>query len=451
MRGPQYQLVRTLRCKNLNVPGILGTLTTAIGAVEANIGNIRTVQMGHHYLVRDFDIFVDSEAHLGKVIKAVSGLQGVTLVEVRDEVLELHQGGKIKTVSTVPINTITVLRRVYTPGVADVCRRIQKDPSQKDLYTAIPNSVAIVTDGTAILGLGNIGPVAGMPVMEGKAALMEQLVGVSGIPILVDTSNPDEFVTAVKHIAITFGGIHLEDVAAPLCFEITERLSRELDIPVMHDDQQGTAAVVLAAVMNAGRLLGRDIGQACIGQIGLGASGLIIAETLFKFTEKPVLGTARTKASVERHQARGGIPSTLDEIMAQADIVIATSSVKGLIRPEMVRPGQVILALSNPEPEIEPAVALEQGAALATDGKLVNNLLGYPGIWKGTLDCRATKITHETLVATAQAIAQITPEGELMPNPLDRKVHRAVSQAVARAAMRSGIARLTLDEDYFEG
>ncbi len=450
MEEQRYQLVRTMRCKNVNVPGVLGRLTTAIGDAGANIGAIRLVQMGHHYLVRDLDVYVSDEEHLDKVVQAISALKDVTLVEIRDEVLELHRGGKIKMVSTQPIDSLTVLRRGYTPGVADVCRRIQRDPSLKNLYTSIPASVAIVTNGTAILGLGNIGTVAGMPVMEGKAALLQQLVGISGIPILLDSTDADDFVNTVKRICNTFGGIHLEDVAAPFCFEVNERLSQDLDMPVMHDDQQGTATVVLAAVTNACHLLGRDIEKARIGQIGLGAAGLVIAEMLFKVTGNPVLGTARTQASLERHRSRGGIPSTLEEIMAKSDIVVATSGVKGLIKPEMVKQGQVILALSNPEAEIEPEAALAHGAALATDGKLVNNLLAYPGIWKGTLDCRARKINRRMLIAAAGAISAATPAGELMCNPLDRRVHRAVAQAVARAAMDTGVAGVALDDDYFE-
>ena len=449
-QNTKYQLIRTLRCKDANVPGVMGRLTTALGAAGANIGNIRTVSLGHKYVVRDLDIFVDDQDHLARVLQSVSKVSGVTVIGVRDEVLDLHYRGKIKMVSTITVNSLRILRKVYTPGVADVCRQIQKDPALRNTYTSIPNSVAIVTDGTAILGLGDIGSVAGMPVMEGKAALLEQLVGLSGIPILLNTTDTEEIIETVKHISPTFGGIQLEDIASPRCFEIYVRLRDELDIPVIHDDQQGTAVVVLAAVLNACQIVGIDPKKALIGQIGLGAAGLAIAETLLKFTGNPVLGTARTEASLKRHEARGGLASNLPEIMKKADIVIGCSGVKGLIVPESVRRGQVILALTNPEPEIDPAVALKHGAALAADGRSVNNLLGYPGIWRGSLDSRASRINEQMLLAAALALSKEAPEHELMPDLLNGKVHQAVSRAVAGAAIESGVASQALDEDYFE-
>lgn len=448
--GPKYQLMRTLRCKDINRPGVLGTLTTTIGKAGGNIGTIRTVRLGHKFIIRDLDIFVDDEEHLNKVIDAVQELDGVTLLEVIDEVLQLHHGGKIKMVNTFDVQSTNILRKIYTPGVAEVCLKIAKDPSLKNIYTSISSAVAIVTDGSRVLGLGNIGPAAGMPVMEGKAALLHQLVGLSGIPILLDVHDTDATVETVKNIAPTFGGIQLEDIASPRCFDIYARLREALDIPVMHDDQQGTAVATLAAVVTASRITGVDLKGARIGQIGLGASGLVIAETLFKYTGNPVLGTARSEASMKRHEARGGIPSTIAEIMKQCDIVVGASGVKGLIDPKTVRKGQLIFALTNPEPEIEPDVAMQHGAIMAADGRSVNNLVGFPGIWKGTLDTYASQINDEMLVAAALAIADSTPENELMPYSLDTNVHRAVARAVARAAMNTGVARNNLDDDYFE-
>lgn len=451
MKQQEYQLMRTLRVKNDNFPGVLGKLATAIGNADGNIGNIRTVSMGHRYVVRDLDVFVDNDEHLNRILKSITKVTEVHVLEVRDEVLELHLRGKIKMVSTVPINSINVLRKIYTPGVADVCRRIQKEPNLKYTYTSICDSVAIVTDGTRVLGLGNIGAVAGLPVMEGKAALLQQFAGITGIPILLNTTDTEEIISTVKNIACSFGGIQLEDIASPRCFDIYARLRDELtDTPVMHDDQQGTATVTLAAVINACKITGIDIKKATVGQIGLGAAGLVIAEMIYKYSGKPVLGTARSEASKQRHVARGGIASTLEEIMNKSDIVVGCSGVKGLIPPEMVRKGQVILALTNPEPEIEPSVALKHGAILAADGKNVNNLLGFPGIWRGTLDSRASKINEQMMLAAAIALAQQTPKNELMPYLLDPKVHKVVTQAVAKAAMESGVARLALDEDYFE-
>jgi len=450
MNNTSYRIVRTLRCKNFNVPGTLGKLTSTIGQVGVEIGNIVTVHLGHHYTVRDIDVVVDSEEHLEQLVSEVTKLTDVTILEVRDDVLEVHKDGKIKMVNAVPINSLDILRKVYTPGVAEVCRLIADEPSWKDTYTIIPYSVAIITDGTAILGLGDIGPVAGMPVMEGKAALLQQLAYISGIPILLDTTDPDEIVETIKHIAPTFGGIHLEDIASPRCFQILERLEKELSIPVMHDDQQGTAVVTLAALLNACQRVNITLEDAKVGLIGLGAAGLSIGKFILQFTGDPALGTARTEASKVRHAEAGGIPSSFDEIMQTADIVIATTGVSGLIEPRMVRKGQIILALSNPYPEIAPEAAITAGAALAADGKTVNNLVGYPGIWRGTLDSKATMINFEMLRAASLAIAGATGEGELVPNPLDPEVHLAVTHSVARAAMESGTAQRQLDDDYFE-
>jgi len=450
MENANSKIVRTLRCKNVTVPGTLGKLTTAVGRVGADIGNIATVHLGHHYTVRDIDVLVDSEEHLARLMDEVSRLQDVSVLQVRDDVLELHKSGKIKIINTAPISSLDNLSKVYTPGVAEVCKLIMDLPSSKDDYTAIPYFVAIVTDGTAVLGLGNIGPVAAMPVMEGKAALLQQLVGISGMPILVNTTNPDEIVETVKHISPTFGGIQLEDIASPKCFLVEDRLEKELSIPVMHDDQMGTAVCTLAALINACKLCHIALQEAKIGLIGLGAAGMSIGKLLLQYTGNHTLGTARTEASMRRHAEQGGIPSSIDEIMGTCNIVVATTGVKDLIEPRMVRTGQIIFALSNPYPEIAPASARASGAALAADGRSVNNLLGYPGIWRGTLDAKAIRINYEMYKAAALAIARATTEGELVPSPLDPRVHLEVTHFVARAAMESGVAQRQLDEDYFE-
>jgi malate dehydrogenase (oxaloacetate-decarboxylating) len=360
---------------------------------------------------------------------------------VRDEVLELHQKGKIAIRSRYPIDSMATLRRVYTPGVAEVCLRIAKDPSLARLYTSTSHMVAIVTDGTAVLGLGDIGPLAGMPVMEGKAMLMESLVGLSGVPILLNTKDPHEIVEAVAAISPTFAAIQLEDISAPRCFEIEERLQERLDIPVMHDDQHGTAVVCTAALTVACRQTSMEIRKARIGQIGLGAAGYAIADMLMRLTGNPVLGADLSSEAIKHLEAAGGKGSGLNEIMAECDIVIATTGAAGLIKPEMVRKGQIILALSNPNPEIDPDLALARGAAFAADGKMVNNVLGFPGIFRGAVDANAPRITHEMLVAAAHTIADLTPAGELVPSPLDKRVHHAVARAVAMTAMEQGIAR----------
>ncbi|HEY9072525.1 MAG TPA: malic enzyme-like NAD(P)-binding protein, partial [Desulfobaccales bacterium] len=333
------------------------------------------------------------------------------VLEVRDEVLELHQKGKIAIRSRYKIDSLATLRRVYTPGVAEVCLKIAEDPSLARLYTSTCHFVAIVTDGTAVLGLGDIGALAGMPVMEGKAMLMETLVGLSGIPILLNTKDPDAIVATVAAIAPTFAAIQLEDISAPRCFDIETRLQEMLDIPVMHDDQHGTAVVTTAALTVATRQTGVNLGKAVIGQIGLGAAGTAIADMLMHLTGKPVLGADLTEDALVRHEKNGGKRSTLKEIMSNCDIVVSTTGAAGLIKPSMVRKGQIILALSNPNPEIDPQAALNAGAIFAADGNSVNNVLGFPGIFRGAVDTYAPRITPEMLMAAAETIANLTPDG----------------------------------------
>ncbi len=442
-------VVRTIRCKNINVPGTLGKVITAIGKVGVGVGNITTLHMGSHYTIRDIEVYAENEEQLNRVVSEVSKLKETSILQIRDDVMEAHKYGKIKMVNNMPITSIDVLRRVYTPGVAQVCKLLEKEPGWKDYFTSIPYFIAIVTDGTAILGLGDIGPVAGMPVMEGKAALLQQLVGISGIPVLLDTKDPDQIVETVKHIAPTFSGIHLEDISSPRCFYIEDRLVNELNMPVMHDDQKGTAVVVLGALINACKMARFNLKEAKIGMIGLGAAGFSIGKFIYQYTGTPVMGTARTEASIKRHVEAGGITSTLDEIMQKADIVIATTGVKGLIDPSKVRKGQIIFALTNPYPEITPEAARAAGAIIAADGRSVNNLLGYPGIWRGALDAKASKINYEMLKAASLAIAASADEGMFVPSAVEPKVHLAVTHAVARSAMESGVAQRKLDDDYF--
>ena len=437
----ERKLMRTVRCQNDQARGTLARLLAAIADSGGSVGEIELIKEGSQREVRDMVVFADDEAQLETIVGAMSANPGTRVLEVRDQVLELHQKGKIAIRSRYPIDSMATLRRVYTPGVAEVCLKIAKDKSLAWRFTAISHFVAIVTDGTAILGLGDIGPLAGMPVMEGKAMLMESLVGLSGVPILLDSQDPDRIVATVATIAPTFGAIQLEDISAPRCFEIEKRLQAQLDIPVMHDDQHGTAVVTTAAVMNACRMAGRDLGKAVIGQIGLGAAGFAIAQTLMSLTGNPVLGTDLSSDALRRLQAAGGKPATLDELMGATDIVIATTGARGLIKPNMVHRGQIILALSNPNPEIEPQAALDAGAAFAADGKSVNNVLGFPGIFRGAIDTRVRQISAEMYLAAAEAIVAQTPAGELMPNPLDKQTHRAVARAVAEKAIAQGLAR----------
>lgn len=435
------KFMRTIRVRNEQQLGTLGRLLVAVADAGGDVGEVRLVQETSRYTLRDISIYTADETHMERVLQAMQSNPGTRILAIRDEVLELHQKGKIAIRSRFAVDNLWILRRVYTPGVAEVCLRIAMDPSMARQYTAISHLVAIVTDGTAVLGLGDIGPVAGMPVMEGKAMLMETLVGLSGVPILLDSKDPDKIVETVTTIAHTFSAIHLEDISAPRCFEIEDRLQARLDIPVMHDDQHGTAVVATAALTTASRLTGTGLDKARIGQIGLGAAGNAIGRMLMKLTGNPVLGADLSGEALSLFEHAGGIRSSLEEIMAECDVVIATTGVAGLIKPEMVRKGQIILALSNPTPEIDPEVALNAGAAFAADGKSVNNLLGFPGILRGAVDAYATHISHEMYLAAATAIADQTPPDELVPNPLDKKVHQAVAHAVAQTAMQQGIAR----------
>ena len=435
------KIMRIARVRNSQKKGVLAKLLTAIADAGGSIGSIVLLTETSRQVVRDITITADDERTLAAVLAAMEGNEGTKIVEVRDEVLELHQKGKIAIRSRYRIDSLTTLRRVYTPGVAEVCARIARDPSQARLYTSISHMVAIVTDGTAVLGLGDIGAVAGMPVMEGKAMLMETLVGLSGIPILLNTKDTDEIIKTVAAIAPTFAAIQLEDISAPRCFEIEERLQAMLDIPVMHDDQHGTAVVSTAALLTATRETGMDLEKAVIGQIGLGAAGQAIGQMLMRLTGNPVHGADLSPEALSRFERSGGVKSNLKDIMANCDIVVATTGAPNLIKPEMVRKGQIILALSNPNSEIDPDVAMERGAAFAADGKSVNNVLGFPGIFRGAVDANAPRITQEMLAAAAETIASMTPPGELVPSPLDKKVHRAVARTVAETAIKQGIAR----------
>jgi malate dehydrogenase (oxaloacetate-decarboxylating) len=435
------KFMRTIRVRNEQQLGTLGRLLVAVADAGGDVGEVRLIQETSRYTLRDISVYTEDEAHMDRVLKAMEANPGTRILAIRDEVLELHQKGKIAIRSRIAVDSLYTLRRVYTPGVAEVCLLIAKDPSLARQYTAISHLVAIVTDGTAILGLGDIGPVAGMPVMEGKAMLMETLVGLSGVPILLSSKDPDKIIETVKTIAPTFSAIHLEDISAPRCFEIEERLQAMLDIPVMHDDQHGTAVVATAALMNASRSTNISLENVRIGQIGLGAAGNAIGRMLMKLTGNPVWGADLSETALSFFEGAGGMRSYLKEIMAECDVVVATTGAAGLIKPEMVRKGQIILALSNPTPEIDPDAALNAGAAFAADGKSVNNVLGFPGILRGAVDSYATHISYEMYLAAATAIADQTPPDELVPNPLDKNVHKAGARAVARKAIQQGIAR----------
>lgn len=430
------EYMRNLIIETPSLPGNFAKVALAIGSLEGDMGDIQTIKIGTLSTIRDVSIQCRDEAHLLEIVETVNNIgEGIMVHAVTDDVLQAHEGGKIHMKSRMEIRSLGDLRRVYTPGVANVCEIIKEDPEQANYFTGISNTVAIVTDGTAILGLGDIGPVAGMPVMEGKAVLFDQFAGISGVPILLNTTDPDEIVNTVKNIYPGFGGILLEDIGSPHCFEVEERLKKELPIPVMHDDQHGTAVVTLASILSACRQAGVKLSDSVVGQIGLGAAGLAISRMLMEYGVKEVRGIDRDEEACERLRSHGGtIADSLEQLMETCDIVVATTGVPGLIKPEMVRKGHVILALSNPNAEIEPSVALKAGAAFAADGRLVNNILGFPGIFRGALNAQVKEITYPMLIAAALAIVDSTKSGDLVPHPLDPTVHEHVAAAVERVA-----------------
>jgi len=433
--------IKRARIKLEDDPLFLGRFTMLVAEHGARFGEITTVHIGKDHKVRDVDIIAPDEAVFDAICDAIRKMDGVDLLEVKDVVHEIHLNGKIEVVPGVAVTSIDDLRMVYTPGVASICRQIEADPSLAHELTGIQNSVAIVTNGTAILGLGDIGPVAGMPVMEGKALLFQLLAGISGYPILVDSKDPEEIIRTVSAIAKTFGAIKLEDIRAPECFEIETRLDEALDIPVVHDDQHGTAIVVLAALFNIVKNTHINLRRSTVGIVGLGAAGAGIFKLLHAYGVRRVVGTDIQEAMTENFAAGGGVPATLEGVMSESDIVIATTGVPGLIGPDLVRPRQVILALSNPDPEIYPDEALAAGAAFAADGKSVNNALAFPGLFRGALDARATQVNNLMKIAAAEVIAGFASEGDLVPNILDRDVHTAVARAVREAALKSGVVR----------
>ena len=427
MKIPEILIVETI-----HQPGSLAKVLQVIADAGLTIEHLTALRRDQGRTLWEITLEMEEEAD-SSLYDRIGQLPTARFVGKSDRVFNRHRGGKIRTVASIPINTLQVLRDVYTPGVARVCLAIKDDPRAAHDFTSVDSTVAIVTNGTAVLGLGNIGALAGLPVMEGKAALFADLVGLSGVPILLKETEPERVVEAISAIELSFGAIQLEDFAAPECFEIEQKLRERLQKPVLHDDQHGTAVVALAALINAARHAGRSLRDSVVGQIGLGAAGTGIVRLLRAYGVERVLGADRSSDAVRRLESLGGEGASLEGIMQRADVVLATTGVKGLIRPEWVRPGQVILALSNPDPEIEPLVARERGAAFAADGKGINNVLAFPGLFKGALAARVTRFSDQMLMAAADAIAQLARGDELVPDPLDKSVHERVAAAVRDA------------------
>ena len=406
-------------------------------------------------------------AHAGAVVDAVGGVEGVTVLEDIDVVLDRHAGGKLQTIATSTVTDLDDLAYVYTPGVARPCLDIAEDPAKAYDLTIKRNAVAVVSDGSAVLGLGDIGPLAAMPVMEGKAILLKDLAGVDAYPICLDEGDPDKLVDMIAALATGFGGINLEDISAPRCFEIEGKLRQRLDIPVFHDDQHGTAVVVLSALRNAVRVVGKSIGpELRVVVQGIGAAGIAVANLLMAAGVTDVVGvdragivTARRKDARDPIFRRFGKQSNPRDLqgdkqvaMTDADVFIGLSG-PGTITEDDLRlmaPDPIVFAMANPTPEIDPLIAGRVAAVVATGRSdfpnQINNVLCFPGLFRGLLDVRASAVDDSVKLAASQAIADIVTDDErsathIIPSPLDRRVVPAVAQAVGRTAVAAGLSR----------
>lgn len=405
----------------------------------ALIGEITTVHMAEGLSTRDITVETETEAHTERLIAALSKTDGCEVVAVRDRVFDCHRGGKIQTTSRVELRQLGDLRYIYTPGVARVAKAIEADPNLAWDYTGLGRSVGVFTNGSRVLGLGNIGPLASLPVMEGKAVLYDKFAGLSATPILIDTLDADEFIETVVRVSRSFGAIHLEDIRIPECFKIERELKRRLEKPVMHDDQHGTAVVTLAAIINACRITGISLKTSKLGQVGLGAAGSAIARLALAYGIGSVLVNDRSPEAMAPLVEAGAQAADFETIMREAQIVVCTTGKVGLISPSHVQPGQVIFALSNPHPEIDPDTARAAGAAYAADGTSINNSLSFPGIIKGALLARSRTIEPQMYIAAAEAIASCASAGEVVPSQLNPAVHEAVCAAVAGCARSLGL------------
>ncbi|MFM7200616.1 MAG: NAD-dependent malic enzyme [Myxococcota bacterium] len=421
-------------------PGQLAKVATVVAEEGGLLGEISSVRLGDDHTIRDVTVETEDEEQTRKIEGRIRQLEGVEILSVVDAVFDCHVGGKLKISSIRPLSNLSELRKAYTPGVARVSMAVKQDPALAWKYTGLSNSVGIFTNGTRVLGLGDIGPVASLPVMEGKAVLYDRFIGISAFPVLINTKDPDEFIETVIRVSPSFGGIHLEDIRSPDCFRIEAELIRRLQKPVMHDDQHGTAVVALAAVINACKIANLPLSEARVAQIGLGAAGAAIARLVMAYGVRQMMVADRSDEAVSWMESLGAQRATLDEIMRKADIVLSATGRPGLISPSMIRRGQVIFALSNPNPEIDSQVAVAAGAAFASDGKSINNALAFPGIFRGALACRASSISNEMKIAAAKAIAELADDGEVVPDPLNPAVHQAVATAVETTARAQNLA-----------
>ncbi len=463
---PYCEYRMTVRVEIPNQPGQFARLATMLAEEGANLGAIDIVEVARNKMVRDITFDARSEAHAESVVQHMRSIPGVRVRSASDRVFLMHLGGKITTRPKVAVKTRNTLSMVYTPGVARVCRAIAEDKNKSFAFTCRANSVAVVSDGSAILGLGNLGPEAAMPVMEGKIMLFKEFADIDGWPLCLATQDADEIVRVVKAVAPSFGGINLEDIAAPRCFDIEDRLKAELDIPVMHDDQHGTAVVLLAALINAAKVIGKQLSSMKVVVNGLGAAGTACCRILIAAGVRRLVGCDRAGAVLDvttdnleqanknlRALIRFDAPfSTLHEALKDADVFIGLSRGNILVPEDlqMMAADRIVFAMANPDPEIAPDQALPHCRILATGRSdypnQVNNLLAFPGIFRGALDVRASAINEPMKLAAAHAIAESIPEDHLtedyiVPSVFEKRVVRAVARAVARAAHDSGVAR----------
>ncbi|HEX4520455.1 MAG TPA: NAD-dependent malic enzyme [Gaiellaceae bacterium] len=462
---PSASFSATLRVHLEDRPGAFADLARAIADAGGSLGAIDLVRVEQGSKVRDITIDAASADHIDEIVSAVRALTGVEVEHVSDRTFLLHLGGKIEMVSKAPLKTRDDLSMAYTPGVARVCTAIAEDPSKVWNLTIKQNTVAVVSDGTAVLGLGDIGPEAAMPVMEGKAVLFKEFGGVDAWPICLATTDPDEIVAAVRAIAPGFGGINLEDISAPRCFEIESRLKEQLDIPVFHDDQHGTAIVVTAAFLNALELVGKTAADVRVVLTGVGAAGVATTDMLLGLGVRDVIGCDRQGAIRTGRDGLGpwktmyaertnpdGFSGTADEALAGADVYLGLSGPGAVSRDAIasMADGAIVFAMANPTPEVMPE-EIEGLAAVVATGRSdypnqINNVLAFPGVFRGALDVRASEINEQMKLAAAHAIAGVVLPDELsaeyiVPSVFNRDVAPAVATAVAAAAEATGAAR----------
>jgi malate dehydrogenase (oxaloacetate-decarboxylating) len=455
----------TVRTAYPNTVGMLGKIASAIGRAGGDIGAVDIVQSTRDMMVRDITFMARDIDHAHQVTEAIKSVEKVSLRSISDPVFLLHLGGKIEVTSRVPLNTRGDLSAAYTPGVARVCQAIYSEPVAVWSLTVKGNSVAVVTDGTAVLGLGNIGPLAALPVMEGKAILFKEFGGVDAWPICLNTTDTDEIVRTVKAIAPVFGGINLEDIAAPRCFEIEARLKEELDIPVFHDDQHGTAVVVLAGLINALKIVKKEPADLKVVFLGVGAAGVACSKILMTVGVKDIIGVDRAgtlykgrtehmnseKAWYAEHTNPRQVKGDLAKAIEGADVFIGLSGPGMLTVDHLKAMGRdpIVFAMANPDPEIMPEEAEPYVRVMATGRSdypnQINNVLCFPGFFRGLLDAHATTVNEEMKIAAAGAIAAQVNDRELheeyiIPSVFNRHVARAVARAVSDTAYRTGAA-----------